>query len=191
MVQTEEAHLTHSSTYIRGHKPTPSQESNTLSEVSCTTTLSSCSDKQEDLDTAEGVEGREKVNIVRRAPAPVQVPATRYCDTIVRNTSMDFDRIIIGTSRDSLLTLTGGDSCLDSFRRSVGSQDSASSSLHSQASVLRGEGQLFRGSSSARIQEGQQESGSRGEGKQVGGSLDRQDTVKRGRQKKAGLQGIR
>lgn len=190
MVQTEEAHLTHSSTYIRGHKPTPSQESNTLSEVSCTTTLSSCSDKQEELDSAEGVDGRDKVDKVRRAPVQVQVPTTRYCDTIVRNTSMDFDRIMIGTSRDSLLTLTGGDSCLDSFRRSVGSQDSAGSSMHSQASVLRGGGQLLKGSSSARIQEGQQESVLRGEGKQVGGSLDRQDTGKRGRRKETGISAV-
>ena len=123
MVQTEEASLTHTTAYIRGHKPTPSQESNTLSEVSCTT-LSSCSDRQEDLNTPEVVDGRDKVDIVRRAHAPVQIPTTRHCDTIVRNTSMDFDRIMIGTSRDSLLTLTGQ----NSYRRSVESQDSAGSS---------------------------------------------------------------
>ena len=187
MVQTEEAHLTHSSTYIRGHKPTPSQESNTLSEVSCTTTLSSCSDKQEELDSAEGVDGRDKVDKVRRAPVQVQVPTTRYCDTIVRNTSMDFDRIMIGTSRDSLLTLTGQ----NSYRRSVESQDSAGSSVNSQGSVLRGEGQLFRGSSSVKIMEGQQESVLRGEGRQGGEDGNRQENVLRGKRKGSGLQGLR
>ena len=30
--------------YVRGHRATPSQESNTLSQASCTTTLSGCSD---------------------------------------------------------------------------------------------------------------------------------------------------
>ena len=177
MVQTEEATLTHSSTYIRGHKPTPSQESNTLSEVSCTTTISSCSDKQEEVDSVEVVDGRDKGDIVKK----VEVSTPRYCDTIVRNTSVDFDQIMIGTSRDSLLTLTGTDTCLDTYRRSRGSQDSVSKSVNSQASVLRGEwGKLVAGSSSARIQEGQQESVLRGEG----GSLDRSQ---RGASKESGI----
>jgi len=184
MVQTEEATLTHPATYIRGHKPTPSQESNTLSEVSCTTTLSSCSDRQEDLEIPEIVDGRDKVDLVRRVQGPLQVPAPRYCDTIVRDTSMDFDKIVIGTSRDSLLTLTGGDSCLDSYRRSVGSQDSAGSSVNSQGSVLRGEDQLFRGSSSI-IHEVSQERDLKEEAKKAGRTVNSQENVKR---KDLGLQ---
>ena len=45
MVHTE---LSDCSGYVRGHKATPSQESNTLSQMSCTTTLSTNSDRQDD-----------------------------------------------------------------------------------------------------------------------------------------------
>ena len=42
----------------RGHKPTPSQESNTLSEVSCYTTISTSSDiVQGDLRYSDDVQG--------------------------------------------------------------------------------------------------------------------------------------
>ena len=42
----------------RGHKPTPSQESNTLSEVSCYTTISTSSDiVQGDLKHSDNLQG--------------------------------------------------------------------------------------------------------------------------------------
>ena len=41
MVETDGRRLSQAKAgYVRGHKPTPSQESNTLSQVSCYTTIS-------------------------------------------------------------------------------------------------------------------------------------------------------
>ena len=41
MVETDGRRLSQAQAgYVRGHKPTPSQESNTLSQVSCYTTIS-------------------------------------------------------------------------------------------------------------------------------------------------------
>ena len=116
MVQTEEASLTLFTPYTRGHKPTPSQVSNTLSEVSCTTTLSSSSDRQEDQDTQQTGEGRFQVERVRQGPVEVSTSGHRE--------SGEFDQIMVGTFRDSQCTLTGHNNCGESYRRGGESQNS-------------------------------------------------------------------